>query len=135
MSRVAGVDGFGGMSSLGDWRPGVCMKHRPLSGVTDRSVLTCVPPARYPSVLEGPNGRLHVAYTYLRQTIQYMVLDEDWVMREQPRRGESPPEATRRGRRSRPGLYRVVPSFELAIWQAIYHSKWLFGRFWGLINR
>jgi hypothetical protein len=29
---------------------------------------------------------------------------------------------------------RAVPSFELAISQAIYHSKWLLGRFLGLMK-
>jgi hypothetical protein len=33
----------------------------------------------------------------------------------------------------RPGV-RAVPSFELAISQAIYHSKWLLGRFLGLMK-
>jgi hypothetical protein len=31
-------------------------------------------------------------------------------------------------------LVRAVPSFELAISQAIYHSKWLLGRFLGLMK-
>jgi hypothetical protein len=31
-------------------------------------------------------------------------------------------------------LFRAVPSFELAISQAIYHSKWLLGRFLGLMK-
>jgi hypothetical protein len=30
--------------------------------------------------------------------------------------------------------FRAVPSFELAISQAIYHSKWLLGRFLGLMK-
>jgi hypothetical protein len=34
-----------------------------------------------------------------------------------------------------PAYYlRAVPSFELAISQAIYHSKWLLGRFLGLMK-
>jgi hypothetical protein len=31
-------------------------------------------------------------------------------------------------------MVRAVPSFELAISQAIYHSKWLLGRFLGLMK-
>jgi hypothetical protein len=38
-----------------------------------------------------------------------------------------------RGRLDR-ARFRAVPSFELAISQAIYHSKWLLGRFLGLME-
>jgi hypothetical protein len=49
-----------------------------------------------------------------------------------------PPSSLRRayvvGLLARSGALRAVPSFELAISQAIYHSKWLLGRFLGLMK-
>jgi predicted neuraminidase len=33
----------------------------------------------YPSVVQGPDGRLHVAYTVYRQAIKYVSVSEDWV--------------------------------------------------------
>ena len=33
----------------------------------------------YPSVVQGPDGRLHVAYTVYRQAIKYVSVTEDWV--------------------------------------------------------
>jgi predicted neuraminidase len=33
----------------------------------------------YPSVKQGPDGALHIAYTYFRQAIKYVRVDEDWV--------------------------------------------------------
>lgn len=33
----------------------------------------------YPTVVEGADGRIHVSYTYLRQTIKYCVVTEDWI--------------------------------------------------------
>ncbi len=35
----------------------------------------------YPSVKQGPDGALHVAFTYYRQAIKYVRLSEDWVRR------------------------------------------------------
>lgn len=33
----------------------------------------------YPSIKQTPDGKLHVAYTYYRQAIKYVCLDEKWV--------------------------------------------------------
>ena len=33
----------------------------------------------YPSVKQGPDGALHIAYTYFRQAIKYVRVAEDWV--------------------------------------------------------
>ncbi len=33
----------------------------------------------YPSILQTPDGTLHIAYTYWRQAIKYVALVEDWV--------------------------------------------------------
>ncbi|MWN06463.1 exo-alpha-sialidase [Gilliamella sp. Pas-s95] len=33
----------------------------------------------YPSIKQGLDGKLHIAYTYFRMAIKYVVVDEDWV--------------------------------------------------------
>lgn len=33
----------------------------------------------YPSIKQGPDGALHVAYTYYRQAIKYVRVSSDWV--------------------------------------------------------
>ncbi|UFN47826.1 exo-alpha-sialidase [Roseomonas sp. OT10] len=33
----------------------------------------------YPTILQSPDGALHIAYTYYRQAIKYVRVDEDWV--------------------------------------------------------
>jgi predicted neuraminidase len=33
----------------------------------------------YPSVLETPDGTIHMAYTYRRRTIKYAAFDENWI--------------------------------------------------------
>ncbi|MBV9785180.1 MAG: exo-alpha-sialidase [Acidisphaera sp.] len=33
----------------------------------------------YPSIRQGPDGALHIAYTYFRQAIKYVRVNEDWV--------------------------------------------------------
>ena len=33
----------------------------------------------YPSVKQGADGRIHVTYTYFRQTIKYVCVTEDWI--------------------------------------------------------
>ncbi|MBV9655667.1 MAG: exo-alpha-sialidase [Acetobacteraceae bacterium] len=33
----------------------------------------------YPSIHQGPDGALHVAYTYFRQAIKYVRVSEDWI--------------------------------------------------------
>jgi predicted neuraminidase len=32
----------------------------------------------YPSIVEGPDGSLHIAYTYHRRAIKYVCLRWDW---------------------------------------------------------
>lgn len=33
----------------------------------------------YPSIVQSADGRLHIAYTYFRQNIKYVTVDESWV--------------------------------------------------------
>lgn len=33
----------------------------------------------YPSIKQGRDGKIHVTYTYYRQTIKYVCLTEDWI--------------------------------------------------------
>jgi predicted neuraminidase len=33
----------------------------------------------YPSIKQGPDGALHIAFTYFRQAIKYVRIDEAWV--------------------------------------------------------
>jgi predicted neuraminidase len=33
----------------------------------------------YPTVLQGPDGRIHLAFTYCREGIKYMNFTEDWI--------------------------------------------------------
>lgn len=35
----------------------------------------------YPSIKQGPDGTLHIAFTYFRQAIKYVRVLEDWVRR------------------------------------------------------
>ncbi|WP_294909943.1 exo-alpha-sialidase [uncultured Gilliamella sp.] len=37
----------------------------------------------YPSIKQGFDGKLHIAYTYFRMAIKYVVVDENWVKAEQ----------------------------------------------------
>ena len=34
----------------------------------------------YPSILQSPDGYIHVSYTYNRQTIKYVKFMEDWIV-------------------------------------------------------
>lgn len=34
----------------------------------------------YPTILQSPDGYIHVSYTYNRQTIKYVKFKEDWVL-------------------------------------------------------
>ena len=38
----------------------------------------------YPSIKQGPDGALHVAFTYFRQAIKYVRVPEDWVRADKP---------------------------------------------------
>jgi predicted neuraminidase len=33
----------------------------------------------YPSIVQSADGRLHIAYTYFRQNIKYVTVEEAWV--------------------------------------------------------
>lgn len=33
----------------------------------------------YPSIKQGKDGKIHVTYTYYRQTIKYVCLTEEWI--------------------------------------------------------
>ncbi len=35
----------------------------------------------YPSIRQGVNGELHIAYTYFRQAIKYVCVSEEWVLK------------------------------------------------------
>ncbi len=35
----------------------------------------------YPSIKQGANGELHIAYTYFRQAIKYVRVSEDWLLK------------------------------------------------------
>jgi predicted neuraminidase len=37
----------------------------------------------YPSIKQGPDGRLHIAYTWHRQAIKYLCVTESWVTNEE----------------------------------------------------
>jgi predicted neuraminidase len=36
----------------------------------------------YPTIKQTPDGKIHIAYTYFRQTIKYVVVSEEWVKAE-----------------------------------------------------
>jgi len=36
----------------------------------------------YPTVCQGPDGMLHIAFTYFRQAIKYVRVDEAWIQRQ-----------------------------------------------------
>jgi predicted neuraminidase len=38
----------------------------------------------YPSIKQGPDGALHIAFTYFRQAIKYVRVPEDWVRADKP---------------------------------------------------
>ena len=33
----------------------------------------------YPSICQGPDGLIHISYTYHRKSIKYLRVDEDWI--------------------------------------------------------
>lgn len=51
--------------------PGTCLSNNALDGKNQE--------LSYPAMVEGPDGRLHLAYTFHRRAIKYVVLDADWV--------------------------------------------------------
>lgn len=34
----------------------------------------------YPSIIQSPDGTIHISYTFLRETIKYVQVTEDWIM-------------------------------------------------------
>ncbi len=51
--------------------PGTCLSNDPLDGRNAE--------LSYPAMVEGPDGRLHLAFTFHRRAIKYVVLDRAWV--------------------------------------------------------
>ena len=51
--------------------PGTCLSNDPLDG-RNREL-------SYPSMTQGPNGSLHLAYTYHRRAIKYVRLASEWI--------------------------------------------------------
>ena len=33
----------------------------------------------YPAIIQAQDGRIHIAYTYLREAIKHVIIDEEWV--------------------------------------------------------
>lgn len=54
------------------------MRHLELEG-TDPSK-SCSGEFSYPTLYQGTDGNIHVSYTYLRETIKYVVVSEEWVV-------------------------------------------------------
>ena len=55
------------------------------SGVTRRDRLRCHEAYRFvPSIKQGPDGALHIAFTYFRQAIKYVHVPENWVRADKP---------------------------------------------------
>ncbi|WP_290745949.1 exo-alpha-sialidase [Amaricoccus sp.] len=51
--------------------PGACLSNNALDGKNKE--------LSYPAMVEGPDGRLHLAFTFHRRAIKYVVLDRDWI--------------------------------------------------------
>lgn len=51
--------------------PGTCLSNNALDGKNQE--------LSYPAMVEGPDGRLHLAYTFHRRAIKYVALDAGWV--------------------------------------------------------
>ena len=54
-------------------------RHRNLQVHDDNSTNVQGVEYSYPTVLQTPDGKIHAAYTYNRQTIKYVTFDEDWI--------------------------------------------------------
>ena len=33
----------------------------------------------YPSIIQSKDGCIHISYTYKRETVKYMLIDENWI--------------------------------------------------------
>ncbi len=51
--------------------PGDCLSNNALDGRNKE--------LSYPALAEGPDGRLHLAFTFHRRAIKHVVLDRDWI--------------------------------------------------------
>jgi predicted neuraminidase len=58
-----------------DDSPGTCLSNNSVDGRNKE--------LSYPYLLEGPDGALHVAYTYFRRAIKYVRLPKGWIDGEQ----------------------------------------------------
>ncbi|MNT69642.1 hypothetical protein D3C72_2079730 [compost metagenome] len=58
-----------------DDSPGTCLSNNSIDGRNKE--------LSYPYLLEGPDGALHVAYTYFRRAIKYVRLPRGWIDGEQ----------------------------------------------------
>ncbi len=51
--------------------PGTCLSNNALDGKNQE--------LSYPAMVEGPDGRLHLAFTFHRRAIKHVALDRDWT--------------------------------------------------------
>ena len=53
--------------------PGTCLSNDPLDGRNKE--------LSYPAMVQGPDGSLHLAYTFHRRAIKYVRLAPEWIER------------------------------------------------------
>ena len=51
--------------------PGTCLSNNALDGENQE--------LSYPAMVEGPDGTLHLAFTFHRRAIKYVALDQTWI--------------------------------------------------------
>ena len=51
--------------------PGTCLSNNALDGKNQE--------LSYPAMVEGPDGALHLAFTFHRRAIKHVALDRSWI--------------------------------------------------------